>query len=1223
MSTEPLHVEPVVTAASAPPRRRSTGALIVAAVRSSRWVRGLPCACARPCRRKRSSPPSATKSPRPPAKAAARRRRPRPTVVTPAPETVAARGAVRRHVAAGAREPISASRSAGRLAAIRVRLGDRVARRPDAGDARRDRGRGAGAGGRGAGARRRGAAGAAPDDSAKRTSTLVGSGAASQQSGVQTGQQRALAAAQLDSARAQLALAQATLENHTLTGAVRRRRSRRCRRAPARSSDPGTPLFHVQDTSTVKLRGDRSARPTRRWCRPGAPLEVRLDGRACRARWSRCSASVDAGHAARPRRGGDRRTTATTAAAAASFVRAVGRAGSKPAGGAALPASALRPGSQDELHGGRGTAACTRATSLFATRADGVAAGARGLDADETVVAGADGRGEGRRRDRAPRRCRRAGYEDERTVNLSAIAIRRPVFTVMVTVALLVLGFMGFTRLGTDLFPDVSFPVVAVNIVYPGAEPARGRDTWSPSRSRTRSSASTASTACAPSRARASRRRSSSSSSASTSPRRPRRCASASRRSRYKLPHEVKEPIDQPLRRRARRRSSPTRCAAPARSRETRKFADDVIKPALEQVDGVASVEVKGGAEREIHVDLDRARARRARPRPERDRAAAARRKPHRARRPLRRGHARDQRAHRRRARDRRRGARPHRRHRARTARRCACATSRSVEDGFEELRTRVRVNGEEAVTLRASSSSRARTPSPSPTRCKAKLGAAREGVPAGHARRRSSSIRRASSSENVARGRGRDRLRRRDGDPHHPRSSCSTCARRSISAVALPTSVIGTFFVMYVLGYTLNMMTLLGLSLAIGLLIDDAVVVRENIFKHLERGKPPTQAALDGTKEIALSRARDHADHRRGVHAGRVHEGHRRAVLPPVRHHHLGRGADLAVRRLHARPDAVVALLEAARRTAGRSLRAGSSGRSSASSTAWTTPTAAILGWAVRHKLVVGAARASAASSSWAASRKLMGNEFVNAEDRGQFVVDVELPAGTSLDETDARRAARPRRSCSTHPRGQDGVRDASAPTARSTRRAGASSPRPSTSARRRARRRSRTCARKAVAAACPSAKVVVTDPPFVEGAATEAPIMIDVRGADATTTIAPLAEQGRRDPADHAGRAGRAGEVHAGPPRAARRGRSRSAPPSRASRVAQVAMALRTAMEGDEATQAASGQGRDPDPRAPARRATAPTPDELARPDAADAARAGQARRRRDASSAARARR
>jgi len=56
-------------------------------------------------------------------------------------------------------------------------------------------------------------------------------------------------------------------------------------------------------------------------------------------------------------------------------------------------------------------------------------------------------------------------------VNLSAIAIKRPVFTVMMTLALLVLGVLGFKRLGTDLFPDVSFPVVMVTIAYPGASP--------------------------------------------------------------------------------------------------------------------------------------------------------------------------------------------------------------------------------------------------------------------------------------------------------------------------------------------------------------------------------------------------------------------------------------------------------------------------------------------------------------------------------------------------------------------------------------------------------------------------------------------------------------------------------------------------------------------------------------------------------------------------------
>ena len=57
-------------------------------------------------------------------------------------------------------------------------------------------------------------------------------------------------------------------------------------------------------------------------------------------------------------------------------------------------------------------------------------------------------------------------------MNISAIAIKRPVFTVMVILALMVFGFLGLSRLGTDLFPDIAFPVVAVTIVYPGASPS-------------------------------------------------------------------------------------------------------------------------------------------------------------------------------------------------------------------------------------------------------------------------------------------------------------------------------------------------------------------------------------------------------------------------------------------------------------------------------------------------------------------------------------------------------------------------------------------------------------------------------------------------------------------------------------------------------------------------------------------------------------------------------
>ncbi len=74
------------------------------------------------------------------------------------------------------------------------------------------------------------------------------------------------------------------------------------------------------------------------------------------------------------------------------------------------------------------------------------------------------------------------------------------------------------------------------------------------------------------------------------------------------------------------------------------------------------------------------------------------------------------------------------------------------------------------------------------------------------------------------------------------------------ITGMALPNSLLGGFVIMYASGFTINILTLLALSLAVGLLIDDAIVVRENIFRHIEMGKSPKQASLDGTKEVALA---------------------------------------------------------------------------------------------------------------------------------------------------------------------------------------------------------------------------------------------------------------------------------------------------------------------------------------------------------------------------------
>jgi HAE1 family hydrophobic/amphiphilic exporter-1 len=74
------------------------------------------------------------------------------------------------------------------------------------------------------------------------------------------------------------------------------------------------------------------------------------------------------------------------------------------------------------------------------------------------------------------------------------------------------------------------------------------------------------------------------------------------------------------------------------------------------------------------------------------------------------------------------------------------------------------------------------------------------------------------------------------------------------IPSLALPFSIIGTFAVMYLCGYSLDNLSMMALILAIGFVVDDAIVMLENIVRHLEMGKPPLTAALDGAKEIGFT---------------------------------------------------------------------------------------------------------------------------------------------------------------------------------------------------------------------------------------------------------------------------------------------------------------------------------------------------------------------------------
>ncbi len=74
------------------------------------------------------------------------------------------------------------------------------------------------------------------------------------------------------------------------------------------------------------------------------------------------------------------------------------------------------------------------------------------------------------------------------------------------------------------------------------------------------------------------------------------------------------------------------------------------------------------------------------------------------------------------------------------------------------------------------------------------------------------------------------------------------------IPSLALPASIVATFAVMYLLGYSLDNLSLMALTLSVGFVVDDAIVMLENIVRHMEMGKPPMQAAFDGSREISFT---------------------------------------------------------------------------------------------------------------------------------------------------------------------------------------------------------------------------------------------------------------------------------------------------------------------------------------------------------------------------------
>jgi len=215
------------------------------------------------------------------------------------------------------------------------------------------------------------------------------------------------------------------------------------------------------------------------------------------------------------------------------------------------------------------------------------------------------------------------------------------------------------------------------------------------------------------------------------------------------------------------------------------------------------------------------------------------------------------------------------------------------------------------------------------------------------------------------------------------------------ISATALPVSVISTFAFIHFMGYTLNMMTMLALSLSIGILIDDAIVVIENIHRHLEMGKSPMQAAGEATAEIGLAVMATTASIL--------------AVFVPVATMKGMIGRFFVQFGLTVAFAVAVSLFVAFTLTpmlSSRFLRAQSGkGRIGKAIEGFLDVVehtySKLLAAALRHRaLTVFVAFAVFVASIFLAA--IVPKEFMSIEDRGQFSVKLEMPTGSSLGVTE-----------------------------------------------------------------------------------------------------------------------------------------------------------------------------------------------------------------------------
>ena len=215
------------------------------------------------------------------------------------------------------------------------------------------------------------------------------------------------------------------------------------------------------------------------------------------------------------------------------------------------------------------------------------------------------------------------------------------------------------------------------------------------------------------------------------------------------------------------------------------------------------------------------------------------------------------------------------------------------------------------------------------------------------------------------------------------------------IAAIAIPASIISTFALMYAMGFTLNLLTLLALTLAVGIVIDDAIVVLENIYRHMEeKGLSPFEAAIEGTREIGLA-----------VLATTLSLV---AVFLPVAFMGGIVGRFMYSFGLTMAFSILVSLLVAFTLTPMMSSRWLSvdkeSGRSSKESRFFRildTGYERLLRWAMAHRWVIVTASVVALVSI-VPLFMAVGKDFLPKNDESQFEVSVRTPEGTTLEQTE-----------------------------------------------------------------------------------------------------------------------------------------------------------------------------------------------------------------------------